>query len=96
METLLASMREQLAQSEARHEEQLAQSLAQSEARYQEQLTQSLAQSNVRHQEQMREMMLHMREMFAQFSPHMHSSQLSQVPKKFNLTKLNLLQCIVM
>ena len=66
LETSLASVKEQLAQSEARHEEQV------------------------------REIMLQMREMFAQFIPHMCSSQLSQVPKKFNLTKLNLLQCIVM
>lgn len=44
LETSLINVREQLAQSEARHEEQLTQSLAQSEARHQEQLTQSLAQ----------------------------------------------------
>jgi len=86
LETLLASVMDQLSHSEVRHEENLAQALAQSEVRHQENLTQALAQldarhqeqlaqSNVRHQEQMREMMLHMKEMFAQISPHMHSSQ---------------------
>ena len=42
----------------------------------------------------MQQMMLQMREMLAKFSTHMHSSRLPQVPKKFNLTKLNLLQCV--
>ena len=46
--------------------------------------------------EEMQQMMLQMREILAKFSTHMHSSRLPQVPKKFNLTKLNLLQCIVM
>ena len=44
LETSFVDVREQLAQSEARHEEQLTQSLAQSKVRHQEQLTQSLAQ----------------------------------------------------
>ncbi|KAL0003880.1 hypothetical protein SO802_011441 [Lithocarpus litseifolius] len=73
---------EALAQSDAKHQEQLiealAKALAQSNAKHQEQLIEALTQSNAKHQEKMTEMMLHMKEMFAQFSPLMHSSLPSQ------------------
>jgi len=38
--------------------------------------------------------MSQMRGMLSEFSTHMRSSFLSQVPKKINLRKLNLLQCV--
>ena len=53
LETSLVDVKEQLAQSEVRHEKQFTQSLAQFEVRHQEQLTQSLAQSEARYQEQL-------------------------------------------
>ena len=77
------SLREQLAQSEARHEEQLTQSLAQLEARNQEQLSQAKA----RRQQQMAEVLMHMREMFTQLSPYMHDSNPSQIANKCYLAK---------
>ena len=44
------------------------------DARHEEQLAKALAQSNAKHQEQMTKMMLHKKEMFAQFHPLMHFS----------------------
>ena len=67
-------------QSDVWHEEQLAEAPAQSNAKNQKQLTEALTQSNAKHQ-----MMLHLKELFAQFSQLMHSSQPSQVLKMLHL-----------
>ena len=92
LETSLGSVMDQLSHSEERHQKQLAkldarhkEQLAEADAQHKEQLAKALAQSDAKHKEQMAEMMLHMRDMLAQFSPLLHSSLPSQVLKMLHL-----------
>ena len=81
LETLLGSVTDQLSHSKERHQEQLVKA----DVQHKEQLAEALAQSNAKHKEQMTEMMLHMKEMLAQFSPLLHSLLPSQVLKMLHL-----------
>ena len=92
LETSLGSVMDQLSHLEERHQKQLAkldarhkEQLAEADAQHKEQLAKALAQSDAKHKEQMAEMMLHMRDMLAQFSPLLHSSLPSQVLKMLHL-----------
>ena len=81
LETSLGFVMDQLSHLEGRHQEQLAKL----DVRHKEQLAKALAQSDAKHKEQMTEMMLHMRDMLAQFSPLLHSSLPFQVLKMLHL-----------
>ena len=72
---------------EMSHEE-LREKLAQSR--------EELAQSEARHQQQITEVIMSIRDMFAQLSPLMRDSNPSQVANKCYLVKHYFLQCIVM